>query len=63
MTRLLGANRRNLLTLAAIGLLLVFAYVFVPHWSTRYGVWLVIFTIWMVWFVVTIVQWLMHADF
>lgn len=60
---LLGPNRRNLITVGVVGALLVAAYLLVPHWSTRYGAWLVVFTIWMVWFVFTFVQWLSTADF
>jgi hypothetical protein len=60
---LLGPNRRNLVTIGVIGVLLVSAYFLVPHWSTKYGAWLVIFTIWMVWFVATFVQWLSTSDF
>ena len=60
---LLGPNRRNLATLAVVTVLLVVAYVLVPHWSTRYGAWLVVFTIYMVWFVATFVQWFANADF
>lgn len=60
---LLGPNRRNVVTLGVVTVLLVAAYILVPHWSTTYGVWLVVFTIWMVWFVATFVQWLSNADF
>lgn len=61
--RLLGPNRRNGLTIAAIVLLFSAAYGPLSHWSTRYGALLIVFTIWMVWFVVTAVQWLAEADF
>lgn len=60
---LLGPNKRNLFTIVTVGLLLVTAYVAIPHWSTTYGSWLVVFTIWMVWFVVTFVHWFQKADF
>lgn len=32
-------------------LLLVLTHFVVPHWSTRYGSYLLVFTIWMLWFV------------
>ena len=60
---LLGPNRRNLAALGVTTVLLVVAYFLVPHWSTRYGAWLVVFTIYMVWFVATFVQWFANADF
>ena len=60
---LFGPNRRNLVALGAVTALLVVAYVLVPHWSTQYGAWLVVFTIYMVWFVATFVQWFANADF
>ena len=60
---LFGPNRRNLTALGVVTALLVVAYFVVPHWSTRYGAWLVVFTIYMVWFVATFVQWFANADF
>lgn len=61
--RLLGPNRRNGLTIAAIILLFSAAYGPLSHWSTQYAAWLITFTIWMVWFMVTAVLWLAEADF
>lgn len=60
---LLGPNRRNLVTIGVVGVLLLVAYFVVPNWATQYGAWLVIFTIWMVWFVATFVQWLSTTEF
>jgi len=63
MRYVLAANRRNLLALGAVTLLLVGTYLLVPHPVAQYGAWLVIFTIWMVWFVHVGFEWLSNADF
>lgn len=39
------------LALATVVALLVVGHYLVPHWSTRYGAYLVAFSIWMAWFV------------
>ncbi len=40
---------------AGLGPVLV-AHFVVPHWSTRYGSYLVAFSVWMVWFVLVVVD-------
>ena len=57
-----GVHGTALTGLAVLGLLVV-THVVVPHWSTRYGAGLAVFTVWMTWFVVTFVRWLADADF
>lgn len=55
-----GPNRRNLLTVAALGLLFGVGYLVAPAAGAsdstvagiRYAMWLVVFCVWMVWFVV-----------
>jgi len=46
-----GGVRGTALTALGVVCLLVFTHVFLPHWSTRYGSYLVAFTVWMIWFV------------
>lgn len=60
---LIGPTRRNGIAIAAIVVILTAAYGVVPHWSTRYGAWLVAFTIWMGWFLGTAARWIVTADF
>lgn len=63
MSGILGPNRRNVVALAVVCVLLAITYVFVPDPLVRYGVWLVVFTVWMVWFVLAAVEWISKADF
>lgn len=50
----LSRSRRNLVALVlAVGPVLV-AHLLVPHWSTRYGSYLIAFSVWMAWFVLVI---------
>lgn len=58
----LFVNRWNLLAVLACGVALVVGHVFVPHWSTRYGSYLVVFSVWMAWFVVTGVRLIDRLD-
>ncbi|PSQ15528.1 hypothetical protein BRD00_13765 [Halobacteriales archaeon QS_8_69_26] len=46
-----GPNRRNLAVAALVVAILVVSHVVVPHWSTRYAAYLIVFCIWMWWFV------------
>ncbi len=62
MRRQIGVNRRNLGVLAVVAALLLVAHLLVPHWSTRYASYLVVFSIWMVWFVQVVVDWLAEVD-
>jgi len=63
MARPYVRHRWTVLALAAVGALLLVAYVLAPHWSTQYGAWLAIFSIWMVWFVVVARRWIDDANF
>lgn len=50
----LSRPRRNVLALlTGVGPLLV-AHLLVPHWSTKYGSYLVAFSVWMIWFVLVV---------
>jgi hypothetical protein len=60
---LLDFSARNVAAVSAVAVLVLAATVLVPHWSTRYGAGLAVFTVWMTWFVVTFVRWLADADF
>lgn len=51
-----GFNRRNLLTIAGICLILVGTHVVSSSQLIRYAGYLAIFSIWMVWFVDTAVD-------
>ena len=51
-------RRRNLIAGALVGVSFLVAYVLLPHWSTQYGAWLVVFAIWMAWFVASAVDWI-----
>lgn len=46
-----GGVRGTALIAVAVLLMLVLTHLFLPHWSTRYGAYLVAFTVWMLWFV------------
>lgn len=46
-----GGVRGTVLIILAMSFMLGFTHVLVPHWSTRYGSYLVAFTVWMIWFV------------
>jgi len=50
----LSRPRRNLVALAIGGVPVVLAHTVVPHWSTRYGSYLIAFAVWMAWFVLVI---------
>lgn len=63
MSVVFEVNSRNLAALGIVTVLLVGAYVFVPHPITQYGAWLVIFTVWMSWFIFAGMEWLSKADF
>jgi hypothetical protein len=52
----LGPNRRNLAALAAVVGVLAFGHFVAPHWATRYGSYLVAFSVWMIWFVLVLVE-------
>ncbi len=46
-----GGISGTALAALGVGALLVVTHVVVPHWSTRYGAYLIAFTVWMAWFV------------
>jgi len=54
--RAFGPTRRNLAVFAVAVLLLAVTHLVVPHWSTRYGAYLVVFSLWMIWFVQRVVE-------
>ena len=58
LRRQFGPTRRNVAFLAVVTGLLLLSHVVVPHWSTRYGAYLLVFSIWMGWFVWTLAEWL-----
>lgn len=43
-------------------IVLIVAYVVVPHRVVQYGAWLVVFTIWMAWFVYFVTKWLYGVE-
>lgn len=47
---------------AGVVLVLIVAYVVVPHTVVQYGAWLVVFTIWMAWFVYFVTKWLYGVE-
>lgn len=55
-------TRWNLLAFAVVAGALLVGYVFLPHWSTRYGAYLVAFAVWMIWFVATGVRVVENLD-
>jgi len=61
----LGANRRNVFTVASVVALFAVTHLLLPLWSgldartiaaAQYGTYLTVFTIWMAWFVATGVE-------
>lgn len=54
--RAFGPTRRNLAVFAVAVLLLAVTHLVVPHWSTRYAAYLVVFSLWMAWFVQRVVE-------
>lgn len=49
-----GPNRRNLAVAGFLVAVLAFTHLVVPHWSTRYASYLLVFSVWMAWFVHTV---------
>jgi len=52
--RAFGPNHRNLAVFGLVVAILFVSHVVVPHWSTRYAAYLIVFSIWMAWFVQTV---------